>query len=224
MTLHLEDFLITGRTFEEYCAFFNLDIHALQGKKVLDCPSGVSSFVAKANAHNIHAQGCDLIYQFDSADIQRQARDSIEKIYKDTSWMHDHNWSFYGSLEGHKHHRQQALESFINAYDPSLYRYEQLPLLSYDDNSFDLLLSSHLLFVYDDRLDLTFHLESIAQMLRVAKEVRIFPLIDFKNSRKDKRDNLSPFVKTVLQKFNAHLSPVNFEFQPGGGTMMTISQ
>ncbi len=40
MALQLEDFLITGRTFDEYAAFFDLDIGRLKGKKVLDCPGG----------------------------------------------------------------------------------------------------------------------------------------------------------------------------------------
>ena len=45
MSLNLENIAITGRTFEEYSAFFDLKLGDLKGKKVLDCPSGASSFV-----------------------------------------------------------------------------------------------------------------------------------------------------------------------------------
>ena len=45
MPLNLENIAITGRTFEEYSAFFDLKLEDLKGKKVLDCPSGASSFV-----------------------------------------------------------------------------------------------------------------------------------------------------------------------------------
>ncbi|MCK9372809.1 MAG: hypothetical protein M0P91_06400 [Sulfuricurvum sp.] len=48
MSLQLDDFLITGRTFEEYAAFFDLDAASMENMRVLDCQSGASSFVAEA--------------------------------------------------------------------------------------------------------------------------------------------------------------------------------
>lgn len=42
MTLQLENIAITGRTFEEYSAFFDLTLEDVKDKKVLDCPSGAS--------------------------------------------------------------------------------------------------------------------------------------------------------------------------------------
>lgn len=224
MALELRDYLITGRTFNEYMAFFNLEIHALRGKKILDCPSGVSSFVAEAAAKGIDAHGCDLIYQYDSDSIIRRGYDSIELIYQDTAWMKGHNFDFYGSLEGHRHHRQSALMHFSSHYNTEHYMYQTLPKLYYADKTFDLLLSSHLLFVYDDRLDLEFHIRSVQEMLRVAKEVRLFPLIDFKNSRQEQPNNFSPFVAALLDTFNAKIVPVAFEFQPRGGAMMVITE
>ena len=222
MALQLEDFLITGRTFDEYVAFFDLDIEGLENKKVLDCPSGVSSFIATANSKGIEAQGCDLVYRFSPDGIVKQGESSIENIYADTTWMEGHNYDFYGSIEAHRSFRESALRGFRDDHNESRYRYETLPSLSYDDDSFDLLLSSHLLFVYDDRLDLAFHIESIKEMLRVAKEVRIFPLIDFKNSRMDEEDNFSPLVKEVMVHFNAKIIEVDFEFQPGANAMMCV--
>ncbi len=222
MALQLDDFLITGRTFEEYSAFFDLDIEELEHKRVLDCPSGVSSFVATANRQGIAAEGCDMIYRFARADIVHQGELSIDKIYADTTWMQGHNLAFYGSIEGHRSFREQALAGFKGDHNLQRYRYETLPSLSYADDSFDLLLSSHLLFVYDDRLDLDFHIKTITEMLRVAREVRIFPLIDFMNSRRDETENLSPFVKAVMAHFNAEIIAVDFEFQPGGNAMMRL--
>ena len=224
MALHLEDFLITGRTFDEYAAFFGLDTEALKGKKILDCPSGVSGFVAEALRRGIDAHGCDILYGFDSEAIAAQAQKSIAKIYEDTSWMEGHNFAFYGSVEGHRHCRERALAAFRTDFSPERYRFETLPKLSYADDSFDLLLSSHLLFVYDDRLDLAFHIASIAEMLRVAQEVRLFPLVDFKNSRKEEAQNFSPMVAEITQRFDAEIVPVGFEFQPGAGFMMRLKR
>ena len=57
------------------------------------------------------------------------------------------------------------------------YRNGELPTLPFADRSFDLALSSHFLFLYTEQFDESFHSSSIAEMGRVADEVRIFPLL-----------------------------------------------
>jgi len=224
MSLQLDDFLITGRTFEEYVAFFDLDAETMKNMRVLDCPSGASSFIAEAKSRGIAASGCDILYCYDRDALRTQGEKSIEKIYDDTSWMAEHNFAFYHSIERHKEHRVGALEAFCADYNTKDYWFAELPKLPYADNSFDLVLSSHLLFVYDDRLDLAFHEASITEMLRIGKEVRIFPLVDYKNSRVDELDNLSPFAYQMAEKFGGEIVKVGFEFQKNGGYMLKIKR
>lgn len=224
MSLQLDDFLITGRTFEEYAAFFDLDAEMMKNRRVLDCPSGASSFIAEAKAFGIVTQGCDILYRYDAEALRRQGEKSIEKIYADTGWMAGNSLEFYQSIEGHKNHRIKALQKFCADYNLDDYRFAELPKLPYEDDSFDLVLSSHLLFVYDDRLDFAFHEASIAEMLRVGKEVRIFPLVDYKNSRVDESDNLSPFVYQIAEKFGGEICKVGFEFQKNASYMMRLKQ
>jgi hypothetical protein len=102
MSLILDDFLITGRTFEEYVAFFDLDATAMKKMRVLDCPSGASSFIAEAKASGIKAQGCDILYCYDRNALRVQGEKSIAKIYADTSWRVDNNFEFYHSIENHR--------------------------------------------------------------------------------------------------------------------------
>jgi len=224
MSLILDDFLITGRTFEEYVAFFDLDVTAMKNMRVLDCPSGASSFIAEAKARGIKAQGCDILYCYDRDALRVQGEKSIEKIYADTSWMVDNNFAFYHSIERHKEHRVRALEAFCADYNTRDYWFAELPKLPYADDSFDLVLSSHLLFVYDDRLDFAFHEASITEMLRIGKEVRIFPLVDYKNSRADEPNNLSPFAYRMAEKFGGEIVKVGFEFQKSAGYMLRIKR
>jgi len=55
-----------------------------------------------------------------------------------------------------------------------------LPTLPFPDRSFDLVLSSHLLFSYTDRLDVAFHLAALLELARVSRgQVRVFPLVDY---------------------------------------------
>lgn len=224
MSLQLDDFLITGRTFEEYVAFFDLNAETMKNMRVLDCPSGASSFIAEAKSRGIAASGCDILYCYDRDALRAQGEKSIEKIYADTSWMADHNFDFYHSIERHKEHRVGALEAFCADYNTKDYWFAELPKLPYADDSFDLVLSSHLLFVYDDRLDFAFHEASVTEMLRIGKEVRIFPLVDYKNSRVDESDNLSSFAYRMAEKFGGEIVKVGFEFQKSGGYMLRIKQ
>jgi hypothetical protein len=53
-----------------------------------------------------------------------------------------------------------------------------LPRLEFATNPSDLCVCSHLLFLYSNQLTLEFHLCSIVELLRLAAEVRIFPLRD----------------------------------------------
>lgn len=122
--------------------------------------------------------------------------------------MADNNFDFYHSIERYKEHRVGALEAFCADYNTKDYWFAELPKLPYADDSFDLVLSSHLLFVYDDRLDFAFHEASITEMLRIGKEVRIFPLVDYKNSRVDKLENLSPFAYQIAEKLGGEIVKV----------------
>lgn len=225
MSLQLENILITGRTFEEYKAFFNLEIEKLHGKKVLDCPSGASSFVSDAKTYGIEAKGTDILYRFSKEQIKQQGEKTIDLIYKDVSWMNGHNFRFYKSIKNHRNHREEALKKFYNDFNPNDYSYNELPKLDFKNNEFDLLLSSHFLFVYDDRFDYKFHKNSILEMLRVAKEVRIFSLVNFQNSKvKEEKNFSSYFYKIIedLKRLQCTIEKVNFEFQPRAGYMLKI--
>jgi len=139
--------------------------------------------------------------------------------------MNGFNFDFYKNIDNHKLHRQNALKLFAQDYNDKKYFNCELPTLDFKDSSFDLILSSHLLFVYDDRFSYEFHLEAIKEMLRVAKRVQIFPLIDFQNSRISEEKNFSSYVYRIMKDLAEHsvsIKEVNFEFQPRGNYQMII--
>ena len=225
MALELENVVITGRTFEEYSSFFNLKLEDLKDKKILDCPSGASSFVSTLRQNDIDVIGVDLLYEFDIKSIETQGYKTIEKIYQDTSWMDAYKMDFYKTKENHRNHRENALKTFASDFNKKDYIFAKLPNLPFENNYFDLALSSHLLFVYDNMLDYEFHKNSILEMLRVSKEVRIFPLVDFKNSRVLEEKNFSPFVYKIIEElkdFKCEIVKVDFEFQPKANYYLKI--
>ena len=95
-----------------------------------------------------------------------------------------------------------------------------LPDLPFDDGAFDLALPSHLLFLYSEQFDLAFHIRALEEMLRVAAEVRVFPLLQIGGTP-------SPHVEGVIDAFgsrsaDATVEPVAYEFQRGGNRMLRL--
>ena len=167
--------------------------------------------------NSIFAKIVDIIYEFSKNEIERQGIKTLEKIYQNTSWIDSYKMDFYKTKENHKKHREDALKGFLKDYNLDDYIYCELPNLPFENKEFDLLLSSHLFFVYDDRLDYDFHKNSILEMLRVSKEVRLFPLVDIQNSKVLEEKNFSPFVYKIIEElskdFKCEIIKTDFEFQ-----------
>jgi hypothetical protein len=80
--------------------------------------------------------------------------------------------------------------------------------------------SSHFLFLYTTQLGDTFHRQVIAEMCRVAKEVRVFPLLALGGQT-------SPLVGQIADEwgrsgFDVSIEQVAYESQRGGNTMMRM--
>src|ERR1700687_896751 len=89
-----------------------------------------------------------------------------------------------------------------------------LPNLPFKDDQFNLALVSHLLFLYSEQLNFDFHVASLQELLRIASEVRVFPLLNL--ARKP-----SPHVEAVCAALEEHgfrteIRGVAYEFQRGG--------
>jgi hypothetical protein len=79
-----------------------------------------------------------------------------------------------------------AMERFLADYEAGRREGRYVPhalpdRTPYADDAFDLGLSSHFLVLYAN-LGLDFHLQSLREMLRICREVRIFPLLDLNAS------------------------------------------
>jgi len=94
-----------------------------------------------------------------------------------------------------------------------------LPVLPFEDHSFDLALCSHFLFLYTEQLSEEFHLEAIREMCRVADEVRIFPLLTLDGHRSG---YLPAIVRQLRESWEVSIQTVPYEFQRGGNQMMRV--
>lgn len=139
--------------------------------------------------------------------------------------MDNYVWDKIPSLEKLEEIRSSAMNLFLLDYEQGKqehrYIYHELPhRLPYPDKAFDIGLSSHFLLMYTS-LGYEFHISAISEMLRVCKQVRIFPLCDLDS-------NTSEMIDTVIAYFeNAYrveIKSTDYEFQKGANRVLMIDQ
>lgn len=224
MAFVLDSIVPWGRSYEEYISMFELTEGDL-GLSILSCGDGPASFNCRMNARGRRVVSCDPIYRFSAEELHRRINESYEKVMSQTARNEDNFvWNTIKSPEELGEVRMRAMKEFIADYDngrrEGRYLCESLPSLPFGDNEFDLALCSHFLFLYTKQLSLDFHRKAIAEMWRVAREVRIFPLIDLDLN---KSSHIRPICSELSQAGLAiEILKVPYEFQRGGNEMMRI--
>ena len=135
-------------------------------------------------------------------------------------------WSYHGSPEGLRRNRQEVTRDFIEDYqhnsNKSRYITGELPKLPFTDEKFDLALCSHFLFLYSAHFSYDFHLESVYEILRVADEVRIFPLLTL---ARETSAYIAPLRKQLeADGIKTKIQEVEYELQKGGNKMLVIQR
>ena len=203
---------------------FSLSEGDLQ-KKILGCGDGPSSFNAHLTRQGGTVISIDPLYQFSEDEIRDRILDTYPVVLEQTRiHFHQFNWTELKSVENLGDVRMAAMNEFLSdfpsGYREGRYRQEGLPSLSFEQDSFELALCSHLLFLYSDHFSLKFHIASINELCRVSSETRIFPLVNLSSQE-------SPYLKEILsvfekEGFDVQIETVAYEFQKGGNTMLKI--
>jgi Methyltransferase domain len=219
------DYLVSSRSLREYEAMFALTESNLRGA-VLDCPGGASSFTVQASDLGAAAVAVDPVYAMSTSELRRLVMGEPDRGSAHTAAGADrYLWDFYGDLQGHRETRRNAAALFADDLEvhPGRYVPASLPVLPFEDGQFDLVLSSHFLFTYADRLDLGFHHRALLEMHRVcAGEVRVFPLLDQAGNH---LDTLTRELRAALGRDGvaADVREVPYEFQRGGNRMLVLA-
>lgn len=219
-----ESFRFQGRTFEEYRRLFDLDPSSLSGS-VLDCPGGPSAFTAVARSIGVEVYAVDPQYARSvsamAADCEAAVEDTREQLREKRDQF---VWDHYESVDTRCRYLRAAGERFLADYadNPSRYVAAALPDLPFENDAFDRVLSAHLLFLFDDRLDLAFHRSSLAELARVASDdVRVFPLASLDMTRSE---FVAPVVDDLRERgHSVEFREVPYEFLPGVTEMLVVS-
>ena len=224
MKIKLNEVVPLGRTCTEYRAMFQLNKSDLN-RKILDCGGGPSSFNYEMKTQNKEVITIDPLYQFSKENIEKRIEETFDDVMTQANAnKDDYIWKNIKTVEELAETRMSAMKLFLNDFqdgkNENRYITAELPDLPFKANEFDLALSSHFLFLYSDMLSLDFHVSAIDEMLRVAREVRIFPLLDLSTA---KSQHVEEIIKIFKEKgMQVSIETVDYEFQKGGNQLMKI--
>jgi hypothetical protein len=91
--------------------------------------------------------------------------------------------------------------------------------LPFSSDSFDLVVCSHLLFLYSAELSLAAHVASLEEMLGVGKEVRVFPLLDMDGRTSE---HLEGCAESLSRAASVEVIDVLYEFRMGDSRMLRL--
>jgi hypothetical protein len=213
-----------GRSFDEYTAMFALSETDL-GKRILGCADGPSSFNSILAKRGGKVVSVDPLYEFPADEIRRRIDETYHDVLDQTAKnRHEFVWRAVRSVDELGILRLAAMEEFLRDYPSGVtegrYVPGALPWLPFRDREFDIALCSHFLFLYSDQLSEEFHLQSLRELVRVAVEARVFPLLQLGAT-------MSPHVDEAVSRlrsegYRAMIEEVPYEFQKGGNQMLRI--
>jgi len=223
MAFELKNTVPWGRNLEEYTKIFNLTEKDFQSKIISfgDGPASFNSEVIKLNGSVI---SLDPIYQFSVAELEQRIVETADIVLQQTR-VNQANfvWKNIRDVDHLECIRMDAMTRFLDDFEvgkeQGRYQYHELPnKTGFADLSFDLGLSSHFLILYS-QLGVDFHIQSINEMVRICKEVRIFPLLDL-NAKKS--EVLVPIIEHFQRDLDVEIKAVDYEFQKGGNEMLVL--
>jgi hypothetical protein len=224
--MQLGDVIPWGRSLAEYKAMFNLTDADLN-KKILGCSDGPASFNAELTQLNGDITSVDPLYQFTKQQIQQRIDQVAPQVIAQVNkHKDDFIWDRFISPNHLMTHRLSSMSQFLDDYQQGCkekrYLNQSLPTLNFTDQQFDLALCSHFLFLYSEHLSYEFHINSLIELSRVAKQVRIYPLIDLANNPSHYLDSCVNHLTDL--GFKAELKHSDYLFQKSADKYLLISQ
>ncbi|MCC3407724.1 MAG: class I SAM-dependent methyltransferase [Microcoleus sp. PH2017_10_PVI_O_A] len=225
MSLNLDEVIPLGRCLGEYIKMFSLEPSDLE-LAILDCAGGAASFNAEMTRQGRKVISCDPVYQFSAVEIGAHLPKYHTFIEDFEASRPNYLWNIFESPSQLANVRRNATQEFLKDFPSGLqegrYVTASLPVLPFENGQFDLALCSHFLFT-DPHLSEKDHLEAITEMCRVAKQVRVFPLLQSFSGVES--EHLNPVIAELQNRsFTVEIQEVAYQFQIGGNEMLRVSK
>lgn len=223
MAFKLDSVVPWGRTLEEYKLMFQLNDEDML-KTFAGFGDGPACFNYEMTERNGSVISFDPIYQFSKEDIEKRIEEVrvivMQQMHEN---MDNYVWKNIKSLDELENIRMSAMKKFLSDYEKGKaegrYVFHELPnRLPYEEDHFDIGLSSHFLLMYTS-LGYDFHIAAMSEMLRVCKEIRIFPIVDLDANKTDLINNVIGFFK---KDYTVQTVKTDYEFQKGDNKLLII--
>lgn len=225
MAFRLSGVVPWGRNFEEYRLMFCLTENDLK-KRIAGFGDGPACFNRELTERGGSVISFDPIYQFTKKDIESRIGEVRAEVMEQTRENADNYvWTRIKSPEELESVRMSAMKRFLEDYDKGRaeerYVYHELPnKLPFEEDRFDIGLSSHFLLMYT-ALGYDFHIKAMTEMLRVCKEIRVFPIVDLDANNSELIDKV---IGHFRKDFRVDIIGTDYEFQKGDNKMLIVGK
>jgi len=217
--------VLWGHHVSEYKEMFDVSDAALQAN-LLEYGCGPSAVNAELHEAGTTVVSMDPLFALSKPElIQKVTEDFNERVKQVRADQTQFQVESYGGMDAFLASRRAGMEVFFADYNAGVEegRYKALAAgaLPFENFAFDLALSSHYLFANAaDNDAVAYHVETIQELARVAKEVRIFPLIE----RAGTPSMLLGPVLLGLQQanFGVEVREVSCALYPEGNAMLHV--
>lgn len=212
-----------GFGLDEYIKMFGLTENELN-MNILDCRAGASCFAAQMHQNSKSVIASDPLYQLPIDKVRNlviAAKDSIRQSFSEDSQVFS---ILKEKAEEFVQTAETGVQIFLDDFEDGLkeHRYvtDSLPNLPFKNEQFQLALVCHYLFTFSEQMTAQDHIDAIQELIRVANEVRVFPLVTYAGK-------LSPYVGEVVASLQANgygveIRGVDYELQNEGNAMLRV--
>ena len=215
--------VLWGQHLDEYRDMFDLS-KANFNSRILEYGCGPTAINAELHLENNCIVSCDPLFALNAEVLAAKVEGIIEdRIVRAKQRQAEFDLSRYGGFEQFIAYRREGLNAFFADYvqGKMAHRYQSMPdgKLPFTDFNFDLALCSNYLFADPDDQDVEFCLYVISELVRVAKEVRIYPL--------DHLGQISTMLGPVLlglqqQNLGVEVKEVHYPSPSSAGAMLKV--
>ncbi|MDF1826750.1 MAG: hypothetical protein P1U39_00500 [Legionellaceae bacterium] len=222
--------VLWGHHVSEYQEMFDVSEASLEAN-LLEYGCGASAVNAELHQTGTTVVSVDPLFALSQPELVQQVnQDFDERVQQVLADQAQFNVESYGGMEAFLATRRAGMDVFFADYNAGIEegRYQALldGALPFENFSFDLALSSHYLFA--DAVNaanaikdaVAHHVAIIQDLARVAKEVRIFPLIERAGTPSEL---LGPVLLGLQQaNFGTEVREVRCALYPEGNAMLRV--
>lgn len=211
--------VLWGHRPTDYQLMFDLSEDDLK-KPILEFGCGPSA----VNTALPNVTSCDPLFVLDKDTLVAKSSLIFADMLSDIEKEKDRfDFDSCGGLERLVWQRKQGMNDFLADYELGLEENRYVPAtelkLPFEHFQFEFALVSHYLFGLEEQ-DVEFHVELIKELARVAKDVRVFPLIDRYGHTSDL---LGPvLLKLQQENYGTEVRDVAYPYQKNGNAMLRV--